>query len=302
MRATASHSPRAAPCSASAVSAYSLHDGANLHRGPSSGLTNRRYPAIGVMSSRAGTVAVRTGPFAVSLPGITDACPNLPPQQPADHQVQIRGEIRLACVRGRGIRAHHKKATARKRLKVPAHELAEPPLDAVSGHRGADRPANDQSYPGWFTVVDVRPHEQMAHHARPARADAGTHGQRELRATAHPELGRQDQALSRSRPLCLRAARTARPARVRMRSRKPCVLARRRLFGWNVRLLTGAPGKGLDYAHARSTRAVLGFITGYHLEHRCLPGVPRLGGLGCGKLFFPAATVRSRDATCTTCG
>ena len=30
----------------------------------------------------------------------------------------------------------------------------------------------------------------------------------------------------------------ARPARVRMRSRKPWVLDRRRLFGWNVRLLT----------------------------------------------------------------
>src|SRR4051794_40179042 len=30
----------------------------------------------------------------------------------------------------------------------------------------------------------------------------------------------------------------ARPARVRMRSRKPCVFARRRLFGWKVRLLT----------------------------------------------------------------
>jgi hypothetical protein len=40
------------------------------------------------------------------------------------------------------------------------------------------------------------------------------------------------------RPLRRRAARMARPARVRMRSRKPCVLARRRLFGWNVRLLT----------------------------------------------------------------
>src|SRR4051812_34554965 len=31
----------------------------------------------------------------------------------------------------------------------------------------------------------------------------------------------------------------ARPARVRIRSRKPWVLDRRRLFGWNVRLLTG---------------------------------------------------------------
>lgn len=42
-----------------------------------------------------------------------------------------------------------------------------------------------------------------------------------------------------------RAARIARPARVRMRRRKPCVFARRRLFGWKVRLLTvGSPGLG----------------------------------------------------------
>lgn len=35
-----------------------------------------------------------------------------------------------------------------------------------------------------------------------------------------------------------RAERIARPARVRMRRRKPWVFARRRLFGWNVRLVT----------------------------------------------------------------
>jgi len=46
------------------------------------------------------------------------------------------------------------------------------------------------------------------------------------------------QAESSARPLRRRAERIARPARVRMRSRKPCVLARRRLFGWKVRLLT----------------------------------------------------------------
>jgi hypothetical protein len=40
------------------------------------------------------------------------------------------------------------------------------------------------------------------------------------------------QADSLSRPLPRRADRMARPARVRMRSRKPWVLARRRLFGW----------------------------------------------------------------------
>jgi hypothetical protein len=40
------------------------------------------------------------------------------------------------------------------------------------------------------------------------------------------------------RPLPRRAARIARPARVRMRSRNPWVRDRRRLFGWKVRLLT----------------------------------------------------------------
>lgn len=41
-----------------------------------------------------------------------------------------------------------------------------------------------------------------------------------------------------ARPLPRRFARMARPARVRIRRRKPWVLARRRLFGWKVRLLT----------------------------------------------------------------
>lgn len=46
------------------------------------------------------------------------------------------------------------------------------------------------------------------------------------------------QAESSARPLRRRPARIARPARVRMRSRNPWVFARRRLFGWNVRLVT----------------------------------------------------------------
>jgi hypothetical protein len=195
---------------------------------------------MGTMSSRAGTVAVRPVLFRMAVCGITDVCPNLLPQQPTDHQVQIRGEIWLARVRGRSVCAHHKKATARKQLKVPTHKLTKAPLDPVPGHRGANRPTDHESYPGRFPVVDpVGPHQQVTHHARPTRTSPGAHGQRELRAAAHPGLGRQDQALSLSRPLCRRAARTARPALVRMRSRKPCVLARRRLFGWNVRLLTG---------------------------------------------------------------
>jgi hypothetical protein len=45
-----------------------------------------------------------------------------------------------------------------------------------------------------------------------------------------------NQAVSERRPLRRRFDTTARPARVRIRSRKPCTRARRRLFGWKVRL------------------------------------------------------------------
>jgi hypothetical protein len=55
-------------------------------------------------------------------------------------------------------------------------------------------------------------------------------------------LPESDQADRRARPLARRADRIARPARVRIRSRKPWVFERRRLFGWKVRLLTsGTP-------------------------------------------------------------
>src|ERR1700759_2663200 len=103
---------------------------------------------MGIMSSRAGTVTVRVLPSCVLVCGITDVRPNLPPQQPADHRVQICDEIRLACVRGRGpgFRASNKKATVRQRLKVPAHKRGEPPLDAVPGHCRADGPAYHESY------------------------------------------------------------------------------------------------------------------------------------------------------------
>jgi hypothetical protein len=44
----------------------------------------------------------------------------------------------------------------------------------------------------------------------------------------------------RTRPFARRLARIARPARVRIRTRKPCVLWRFRLFGWKVRFTSMA--------------------------------------------------------------
>ena len=51
----------------------------------------------------------------------------------------------------------------------------------------------------------------------------------------------EPQAESSKRPLTRRAARMARPARVRIRRRKPWVLARRRLLGWRCAYSRGSP-------------------------------------------------------------
>jgi hypothetical protein len=76
----------------------------------------------------------------------------------------------------------------------------------------------------------------------PGAATATSLAQRrgELVPAPQPCPGRQHvgQAESRERPLARRAERMARPARVRIRRRNPWVLARRRVFGWKVRLLT----------------------------------------------------------------
>lgn len=56
-------------------------------------------------------------------------------------------------------------------------------------------------------------------------------------------------AASRWRPLPRRRWRRARPARVRMRLRKPCFLLRRRTFGWKGRFMRRVPDKrGCDRA------------------------------------------------------
>jgi hypothetical protein len=70
-----------------------------------------------------------------------------------------------------------------------------------------------------------------------------------LRADSTPRNPRSDQAVSARRPLRRRSDTTARPARVRMRSRNPCTRARRRLFGWKVRLPLATAFSSLCLAH-----------------------------------------------------
>src|SRR5262249_43955092 len=62
-----------------------------------------------------------------------------------------------------------------------------------------------------------------------------------VRLPARPGPGPVGQAARRARPLPRRAEMIARPARVRMRRRKPWVFARRRVFGVEGGLLTAGP-------------------------------------------------------------
>jgi len=141
-------------------------------------------------------------------------------------------------------------------MQIPQDQVPEPSADPVTHHRRAYSTAHDEADPGGLT--GTLPHQQVPDQQRSADPAAIADRRLELQPTAHPRGCRQHgpsppggkhcdsrfgraraaQTLTRARPLRRRAASTARPARVRMRSRNPCVFARRRLFGWNVRLLT----------------------------------------------------------------
>lgn len=197
--------------------------------------------------------------------------PNLPPKQSSDNQVEIGGKIRLACTSGCRVRTQHKQATPRERGDPPAHKFPEPSLHPVANHCRANRTADNKAYlcrvTGAYRSVRPPGQQQVTDDHGTARPAARSQREPEFLRPSHPRLLRQHgnllrspfsasagggsgrQTLSWARPLRRRAARTARPARVRIRSRKPWTFARRRLFGWNVRLLTGAPGAVLIYTN-----------------------------------------------------
>jgi hypothetical protein len=84
------------------------------------------------------------------------------------------------------------------------------------------------------------------------------------------------QADSSLRPLRRRAAMMARPARVRMRKRNPWVFARRRLFGWKVRLplVTAVvlPVLGSCFGSQPSGLRSSRVVPSRHRRHCCAPG------------------------------
>ena len=99
-------------------------------------------------------------------------------------------------------------------------------------------------------IVEERHHRVSVLAVRPMRPVARTPVAR----------GSADQADSRVRPLSRRALMIDRPARVRIRARKPCLRARRRVFGWKVRFtgsrLSGRLDVGLSLSGVLDERQV----------------------------------------------
>ena len=99
------------------------------------------------------------------------------------------------------------------------------PPGSVPLHRAADPLAGDQREP-------PRAGSDKQYHPPPVHRFGVTEDPLDPRGAHRPA---QPETLRRLRPLRRRAARIARPARVRIRKRKPWVFARRRVFGWYVR-------------------------------------------------------------------
>ena len=125
---------------------------------------------------------------------------------------------------------------------VIREDVAEAPAQAIAGDCGADRPTHGERHPGW----DGR---DIVHVSTPQRRRRGATTMAGQRLELSPRSDPTDQADRRLRPLSRRALMIARPERVRMRARKPCLRARRRLFGWKVRFTAGSGHDGRTCRH-----------------------------------------------------
>jgi hypothetical protein len=122
--------------------------------------------------------------------------------------------------------------------------VAKPPAHLVADHRVAHGLAHHKTRPGCLGRSWRVRGQCVYDEAALTGPDSASQHDAEVLTTPQTSGSRQhgtprrrpNQADSVSRPLRRRAPKMARPARVRMRRRNPWVRARRRLFGWKVRL------------------------------------------------------------------
>lgn len=156
--------------------------------------------------------------------------------------------LRLSA--SRGVSCGHGHVDRRQSMLVQPKGFSREPLDAVAGHRGAER-ARGYRQPKARTACLIPENRQTEKRIgqTPAALTNGPKFGRTVQALARLEpqplvkrrcryrirVGRQGQSFLR--PLARRRASTRRPLLVAMRARKPCVRARCKLLGLNVRFI-----------------------------------------------------------------
>lgn len=225
----------------SASTAYWLQVGTKRHVAGRSGDTICRYSWIREISPRTAILAAvpmnargRVVAFTACFPAparvvSTGAVPaRVGPRTPCGYRVARGSPIdRIGRARpaGCGLRAAGGERPCDVRRRIP-RACPQPIRRAAGGLRRGRVP--DES--------------ARRHRAVPCESRASPSRQSQLSAScgcvreAPPKDLTSDQAESARRPLRRRPDTIARPARVRIRKRKPCTRARRRLFGWKVRL------------------------------------------------------------------
>lgn len=129
---------------------------------------------------------------------------------------------------------------------APVHTtsgLSKEALGSVASHGTPDTLRGDEgeAHAGFLRTCAMHRQEP------PGTAISGGQDARDVTGRAQTERLTRDhpgQALTRARPFLRRDFTIRLPDFVRMRSRKPCFLERRRLFGWYVRFTRPSRGGG----------------------------------------------------------
>jgi hypothetical protein len=139
-----------------------------------------------------------------------------------------------------GLRPNEVAGPTLQQIGVLRRRRAQPSAQAIAHHRVSDRSSHRVRDAGRFVTGG----EHHGSHLEISGRTPATARQRPKRCLI---TDAPDQAERLERPLLRRRRMTARPARLRIRSRKPCFFLRFRLFGWYVRFTHGLlerPGRG----------------------------------------------------------
>lgn len=156
------------------------------------------------------------------------------------HELRDFGlELCKFCFGGLGQCSDHEQSAGRQTVESNPHDLSETTFHSIPNNGVSYGLGYDETHACSVGIITID--QAVCHQMARAHADASFEDSSEVVAAADPvSRGDHTYAETSARPLRRRAARIERPARVRMRRRKPCFLARLRLLGWKVRLLTSS--------------------------------------------------------------